>query len=81
MTVRSTESYAFCRLMKHRNNGTRAFLPNSCSLWTANIISIRSRTLRAKPVLLLRQQVLLLPVGAESRSDDLEKDLTLVCYE
>ena len=29
--------------MKHRNNGARAFLPNSCSLRTANIISVVER--------------------------------------
>ena len=42
-SVRSTESYAFCRSMKHRNSDTRAFLPNSCSFWTANIISVVER--------------------------------------
>ena len=42
-SVRSTESYAFCRSMKHRNSGARAFLPNSCSLQTANIISLVER--------------------------------------
>ena len=42
-SVRSTESYAFCRSMKHRNSGARAFLPNSCGLRTANIISVVER--------------------------------------
>ena len=31
--------------MKHRNSGARAFLPNSCSLRTANIISVVERGL------------------------------------
>ena len=38
--ARQTESYAFCRSTKHRNSGARAFLPNSSSLQTANIISV-----------------------------------------
>ena len=41
-----SESYAFCRSMKHRNRGTRAFLPNSCSFRTANIISVVERSRR-----------------------------------
>ena len=45
-TVRSTESYAFCRSMKHRNSGSRAFLPNSRSLRTVNIISVVERCWR-----------------------------------
>ena len=66
-SVRSTKSYAFCRPMKHRNNsGTRAFLPSSC-------ITCR-RTVRAEPALLLWQDFLRFAVGAESRSDGLEKD-------
>ena len=42
-SVRSTESYALCKSTKHRNSGTRALLPNSCSLRTANIISVVER--------------------------------------
>ena len=42
-SVRSTESYAFCRSMKHRNSCTRAFFLNSCSIQTANIIPIVER--------------------------------------
>ena len=34
-----------------------------------------------EPTLLFRQQVPRLAVGAESRRDDLEKDLTRVCHE
>ena len=35
----------------------------------------------AEPTLLFRQQLPRLAVGAESRSDDLEKDITLVCHK
>ena len=35
----------------------------------------------AEPTLLVRQQLSRLAVGAESRSDDLEKDLIRVCHE
>ena len=42
-SVRSTESYAFCRSMKHMNSDTRAFLLNSCSLRTVNIIPVVER--------------------------------------
>ena len=35
----------------------------------------------AEPTLLFRQQVPRLAEGTESRSDDLEKDLTRVCHE
>ena len=42
-SVRSTESQAFCRWMKHSNSGVRAFLPNSCSQPTATIISAIER--------------------------------------
>ena len=42
---------------------------------------IRRRTVWAEPTLLFRQQVSRLAVGAESRSDDLEKDLIRVCHE
>ena len=36
---------------------------------------------RVKPALLLRQQSFRISVGAESRSDTLEKDVIRVCYE
>ena len=42
---------------------------------------IRRRTVRVEPALLLRQKVPRLAVGAETRSGDLEKDLTCVGHE
>ena len=41
--IRSTESYAFCRPMNHRNSDTHTFLSNFCALRTANVISVVER--------------------------------------
>ena len=41
--VRSTESYALVRSMKHTYNGIRFFRANSCSRRTTNIMSVVER--------------------------------------
>ena len=65
--------------MKHRNSGARAFLPTLVAFGPQT--SYPSSNGVGAPSLLFRQQVPRLAVGTESRSDDLEKDLTRVCHE
>ena len=72
--VRPTEWYAFCRSMKHRNSGTFAFLPSSCSLRTAETMSMVGA---ARGNSHYSQLSLGLAVRTDSRSNHIEENLFL----
>ena len=78
--VRSTESYALVRSMKHTYSGIYFFHTSSCNRRTTNIISV-VEVVRLKTTLFLRQDSHALAVVAEATSDDLQQYLAGEHYQ
>ena len=79
--VRSTESYALVRSIKHTKSGVPFFRASSCNRRTTNITSV-GRTVRSEtPIMFLRQDPHALTVLAEVASDDLQQYPAGVRYQ
>ena len=78
--VRSTESYALVRSIKHPYSGI-LFLPRQLLQPTNRKHHIGGRTVRSETILFLRQDPHVLTVLAEAASDDLQQYLAGVRYQ
>ena len=79
--VRSTESYALVRSVKHTSSGIHFFRASSCNRRITNKHHIDGRTVRSETTLFLRQDPHALTVLAEAASDDLQQYLAGVRYQ